>query len=378
MSRPLVVLSLEPWDDVWRRNQYLVDGLLARDPGLRVLFVEPASDPVHDALSRRRPRRGAGLRSVPGRPRLQRLQLTKPLPRALGPASDRWLVHGLRRAVRRLGLHDPVLWVNDPGWAPALRTGWPALYDITDDWVLADRGGRTARRTHDNDAYLLAHAAEVVVCSTGLAASKGRVREVTLVPNAVDLARYREPSDRPADLPPGPVAVYVGTLHEDRTDVALVVATGAALADVGGTLVLVGPDALTPENRALLHSSPGVGVLGPRPYQTIPSYLQHAGALVVPHVVDAFTDSLDPIKLYEYLAVGRPVVSTPVAGFRDAEDDGVVVASGAAFTSAVHDLLAAPWTPSRQVDVPTWDDRVAAVEAVLARIPGHSGRGPSE
>ena len=48
-----------------------------------------------------------------------------------------------------------------------------------------------------------------------------------------------------------------------------------------------------------------------------------------------FTDSLDPIKLYEYQAVGRPVVSTPVAGFRDADDPRVTVASGDAFAAAV-------------------------------------------
>ena len=37
----LVVVSLEAWDQVWRRNQHLVSRLLARDPSLRVLFVEP-------------------------------------------------------------------------------------------------------------------------------------------------------------------------------------------------------------------------------------------------------------------------------------------------------------------------------------------------
>ena len=39
-----------------------------------------------------------------------------------------------------------------------------------------------------------------------------------------------------------------------------------------------------------------------------------------------FTDSLDPIKLYEYQAVGRPVVSTPVAGFREVAGERIVVA----------------------------------------------------
>ena len=42
----LVVVSLERWDDVWRRNQHLVAGLLQRDPDLRVLFVEPPADPA--------------------------------------------------------------------------------------------------------------------------------------------------------------------------------------------------------------------------------------------------------------------------------------------------------------------------------------------
>ena len=62
----LVVISLERWDDVWRRNQHLVAGLLDADPELRVLFVEPPADPTHDLRSGRRPRFGARLREVPG------------------------------------------------------------------------------------------------------------------------------------------------------------------------------------------------------------------------------------------------------------------------------------------------------------------------
>ena len=56
----LVVVSLEAWDDVWRRNQHLVSRMLDGDPGLRVLFVEPPADPLHDLASRRRPSRAFG------------------------------------------------------------------------------------------------------------------------------------------------------------------------------------------------------------------------------------------------------------------------------------------------------------------------------
>ena len=53
----LVVISLEVWDEVWRRNQHLIAGLLRTGRVDRVLFVEPAVDIVHDLRSRRRPER---------------------------------------------------------------------------------------------------------------------------------------------------------------------------------------------------------------------------------------------------------------------------------------------------------------------------------
>src|SRR5690606_6370135 len=98
----------------------------------------------------------------------------------------------------------------------------------------------------------------------------------------------------------------------------------------GATLVLVGPNRLTTEHASFL-TQEGAVILGGRAFDEVPAYLQHAGALVVPHLVNPFTDSLDPIKLYEYLAVGRPVVSTPVAGFRDLTGPGIHAVAPAEF-----------------------------------------------
>ena len=99
-------------------------------------------------------------------------------------------------------------------------------------------------------------------------------------------------------------------------------------------------------------------------------YLQHADVLVVPHVVTEFTDSLDPIKLYEYQAVGRPVVSTPVAGFRDADDPRITIASGDAFAAAVAAAVpaASRFPDGADAAVADWSDRVSAMAAVLRRL----------
>ncbi|WP_454051171.1 glycosyltransferase [Cellulomonas sp. Marseille-Q8402] len=374
--RDLVVLSLEPWDEVWRRNQHLVAGLLAADPGLHVLFVEPAVDHLHDLRRGASPTVGRRLRRLgphDGAPagRAWAYRPTKWLPRRLDPAGDDRRARGVGRMAHRLGMTDPLLWVNDPDGAAVLRTtGWRALYDVTDDWLRAVREPAELDRIRAAEQVLVERCAEVVVCSPALARAKGASRPVTLLTNAVDVDGYRTPAERPADLPDGDYALYVGTLHPDRLDVDACLRLATHLRATGARLVLVGPPLLDPLDLTRLDAA-GAVVLGARPASLVPAYLQHAGVLVVPHVVDGFTDSLDPIKLYEYLAVGRPVVATPVAGFRDQPADRVTTASPQNLADAVVRVLAehrAPGLGPAPADVPRWSDRVREMAAVLDRV----------
>lgn len=373
-GQDLVVISLEPWDRVWRRNQHLLAGLVRADPSLRVLVVEPGLDPAHGLRTGRAPRTGRGLRRGPHLPgvdpdALWLLEPTKVLPRRLDPHQDQRWADRVRSAAEHLGLTRPALWVNDPQGALVMqRTGWPTLYDITDDWLEADRDTATLTRLAAHEASLMDDAAEVVVCSQTLVATKSATRPVTLVHNAVDTVTSSRPTARPDDLPAGPVAVYVGTLHADRLDIDLCAHTALALTGQG-TVVLVGPDSLAQAEQDRLDAA-GVVRLGWKDRRVVPAYLQHADALLVPHVVDEFTDSLDPIKLYEYRAVGRPVISTPVAGFRDAAGDRLRVVDTADFPDAVAAALPATDTYPTGVDhdVPTWEDRVREMAAVIDRV----------
>lgn len=374
--RELVICSLESWDEVWRRNQLLVAELLELEPNLRVLFVEPPVDALHELLERHRLRFGHGRsRPRPGAAleRVVTLQATKWLPRVLGPFADRSLASGVEHAAREIGLSSPLLWVNDPAYAAVVeRTGWPTLYDVTDDWLLASCTERERERRYRNEAFLLARAREVVVCSPRLVQSKGRHRHVRLVPNAVDADWIRTPARRPPDLPDGPVACYVGTLHPERLDVDLCVGLARHL-DGRGTLLLVGPDELDPRARQRLAGEPGIMLTGPRAHDEVPGYLQYADVLVVPHLCAPFTESLDPIKAYEYRAVGRPVVATPVAGFRGLGHP-VILSEGRAFFDAV--LTRLPGTPPPPdllplpPGLPTWRSRAEAMRDALRSVAG--------
>ena len=83
---------------------------------------------------------------------------------------------------------------------------------------------------------------------------------------------------------------------------------------------------------------PSIHLLGARPYDQVPAFLQHADVVVIPHLVNPFTESLDPIKAYECLAAGRPTVATPVAGFRELGPP-VVIADRERFVEAVSAAL---------------------------------------
>lgn len=360
----LVVCSLEPWDEIWRRNQFLVDALLRRLPALRVLFVEPAVDLPYELAHHRRPP-ATGLRSLRADNRMWAYRPRKLLPRRLaGDAVDRSAARRVRKIADQLGLIRPVLWVNDASYAPLARqVAWPVLYDVTDDWTVTVTAERHLARYRADDDALLRRADVVTVVSANLAASRGATRPVVLLPDAVDLTDFRRPQPRPADLPAGPVTVYVGTLHEDRLDVALTERLAATIAPT--PVVLVGPNCLHHDSEHRLARA-GCRILGPRPYSTIPAYYQHADLVVIPHAVNRFTESLDPIKGYECLAAGVPTLATPVAGLRDLGPP-IEVATPDTFPDRAAALLAD--LPPRQVtSVPDWAQRADQLLELLGTL----------
>ncbi len=365
----MVCCSLEAWDDVWRRNQFLVREILESRPGLRILFVEPPVDVLWSSLHDKRVP-PSGTRTIAGFERVTAYRPRKWLPRRLAPGVDGRLSRRVELRARRLGFRNPVLWVNDSSYADlAEKSGWPVVYDVTDDWTLASRSERERRRQVANDQRLMALAREVVVCSPALASTRGAARPVSLIPNGVDVDHFQAARDRPADLPGGRIVLYSGTAATDRLDVELCVDLARSL-PADSTLVFVGPNACHPQVTRRLVAA-GAVFLGPRSYADIPGYMQHAELIVVPHVVTPFTESLDPIKAREIMAAGSRCVATPVAGFRDLGFP-VTIASRKAFVRTVTEaLMAKPEARCHkagpgEVDV-SWTSRAAEFLAALDR-----------
>lgn len=134
-----------------------------------------------------------------------------------------------------------------------------------------------------------------------------RPRALTHVPNGVQIDHFLNGA---ATLPaeyrsiPAPRAVYVGAV-EEWLDVALLADVARSLPDV--SFVLIG------DGRAILEPLRGmanVHILGRRPYAQVPAYLKHASVGLIPFKPSRLVRAVNPIKLYEYMACGLPVVAT--------------------------------------------------------------------
>ena len=212
---------------------------------MRLLFVELSVDVSWSILHGRLPRlqrmRSVGdTRSAVGAHAAQVVAPTGLAPGLTGRSAGQVV-----RAARRLHLDNPVLWINDSDYAGlAEATGWPSVYDVTDDWTLGFDDPRTTSRQRENDQRMLEVADQVVVCSSVLAGTRGRTRSVHLIPNGVDVDHFRSPRSRPADLPSGRIVLYTGTLVGSRLDLPLCVELARRLVGVA-SLVFVGPSSLT-------------------------------------------------------------------------------------------------------------------------------------
>lgn len=135
------------------------------------------------------------------------------------------------------------------------------------------------------------------------------------VPNGVDLHHFQSVAVATSDVPPemqGETAIlgYVGHINWRMNFEIL---SALALRFPKARVVLVGP-AETPRDQAALHqlsaSNPNVEWLGPRHVMDLPAYVRSIDVCLIPFKVTPETQTMLPLKLFEYLAVGRPVVAT--------------------------------------------------------------------
>ncbi|WP_081001162.1 glycosyltransferase [Pseudomonas brassicacearum] len=294
------------WAARFQRPQQLMNQFASN--GYRVFYIVPSSVPEQGQLYR--------LTSVA--PNIFEVALQRDVQEAyyekvVTPENHQALLLAMAALVADMQIRTALSVVHIAYWSPvalSLRTmhGWRILYDCMDDW---DGFPNIGEQLLSEEKTLIVQA-DLVTVSAALLYHKWCAHNprCVLVRNAVDFAFFRQhcfTNDVLSGLA-GPVIGYYGALAQ-WLDYPLL----AALADKRPewNFILVGD--IFVDDLAGLEHKPNVQLLGRKPYSQMPLYLDHFDACLIPFRLYNVTHAVDPVKFYEYISAGKPVISTPLA-----------------------------------------------------------------
>jgi glycosyltransferase involved in cell wall biosynthesis len=376
----ILSFALDRWDDVPRCRHHVISRLASSN---RVLFV---SQPSHIRnIFRRSWHEQRGLTQVS-----ENLFAYVPpgwLPYTDGyPLLNRFLAAlrnlAVRRRMRQLGMHHPVLYIWHPFFADVVGRFGERLvvYHCYDEY--ASFGGSDRARVTARERRVLEAADVVFAVSEGLCRLKAELNPNThVVHNGVDYQLFAAAQAPDTPLAPelrrisGPVIGCVTRVVPEYFDAPLLREIFTRRPE--WSLVVVGPILMSSGAAAeaveALKALPNVHLLGRRAFKDLPSYLKGFHACLIPYVLSENKLLADPLKLYEYLAAGKPIVSKPlplpswtrdVVAMADGVDEWIEAIDCAMRTDSAEKIA------RRQAlaRANTWDERVQQISRAIADL----------
>ena len=367
----IVWLQSPPWDGLWTRQNHFALRL-ARE-GAQILYVE---NPV--AIRTRLKAGDAGRAPRVVAPGITVMPLPLQIPGGrdvdwIGRLNGRRFAGAVNAWLKAHGWDDYLVWCRVPQALHALVHLRPraVVYDVTDDYEFYARSYGERALTTRLEAGMAGRAAQVFTTTDALAQKLSALTTapVTVVPNGADASFFQTPDgpDPLGDLP-HPRIGYVG-LVADWMDFELLARLGRRWP---GQVVIVGP--VKPEAQARFDAVPGLVRVGGVPQSRVPAYLHAFDVCIVPHVISELRHRADPLKIVEYLATGKPVVSVALRPLEALRPQVDTAATHDEFLALVEARLADPrddLAPLRRATAAArdWDTLYQRVADGLARLP---------
>ncbi|MES9856592.1 MAG: glycosyltransferase [Sedimenticola sp.] len=265
--------------------------------------------------------------------------------------------------VERASLNKPILWASLPTAVDmAGRFDESALvYYCGDDFsALAGVDHRVVVQRERE----LVERSDLIMAASEVLANRFPAETTQVLPHGVDFELFSTPSQRAADLPDDgrPIAGFYGSLSE-WLDRSLLMQVIRQLPE--WHFVFIGKADIDMSDLQRLHN---VTLLGPRPHHKLPGYSQHWDVSLLPFVDNPQIRACNPLKLREYLATGRPVVSTEFPAALTYQGLVQVVSSAEEMTRAIRSSRYDSDAGNRQAAVTghTWQARAEQVSRWLA------------
>jgi glycosyltransferase involved in cell wall biosynthesis len=234
----------------------------------------------------------------------------------------------------------PVGWFYSASFSPLLSYFEfdQVIYDCMDELALF-KGA--SKHLIEQEKYLIAHVDTLFTGGKSLYESKKQMHQnVHCFPSSVDYDHFvkaKNGIESPRDIQhiSTPIVGYFGVIDE-RIDLKLLEDTALKCPNV--SFVMIGPLAKIEDNE--LPKLDNIHYLGMKTYQELPNYLKHFDIAMMPFALNEATKFISPTKTLEYMASGKPIISTKITDVvRDYQHCVHLIDSSEDFTSGIQDLI---------------------------------------
>ena len=270
------------------------------------------------------------------------------------------------------GIEDAVCLTQLPFWSPLAfaaqeKWGWKVVYDCLDEHSGFSTTSKTVLR---HEGPLIARS-DLVVATSRVLYNKafGRAKQIVLLPNAADFEHFNQPAPlRPLSDLPKPIIGYYGAIS-GWFDIEMV--RNAAVARPHWQFVLIG--STIGADVSSLDKLANVHLLGEQHYASLPGYLHQFDVACIPFLRNPLTEAANPVKFYEYLSAGKPVVALDLPELEPYREYFYPVRSVADFVPQVeaalkersHDKVQARVEFARRN---TWPDRYKELDSAIKQL----------
>lgn len=320
-GKNIICISSIDWDFIWQTHQEIMSTLAKS--GNRVLFIENTGvrSPVLSDARRLWKRflnwkKGfKGIRKI-GENLYVYSPLILPFPYSkIAVSINKFLMLSvIERWMDIMEFHDPVVWtfLPTPITLSILDPLGPGIviYHCVDDLTSSSKG---ARRVEKAEVEVIKRANLIFTTSRKLYHRCASLnKETHLFPSGVNIETFKKIREREIDIPhdmrgiTGPIIGYIGGLHK-WVDIELVKKMALSRQDI--SFVLIGPKQTDLQGIGKLDN---VHILGEKDGNDLPKYVRFFDAGMIPYKITSYTEHVYPAKINEYLAMGKPVISTRI------------------------------------------------------------------
>ncbi|GIP44130.1 glycosyl transferase [Paenibacillus sp. J45TS6] len=251
----------------------------------------------------------------------------------------------IKHYVKKLNFTNYILWTYNPISQPLLNKGEvTSVYHCVDE--VSVQPGMPEEVIREQELLLVKNVDIVFATSQSLYEKRKSINTATYYSaNVADFDHFSQARTKKYEIPmelkklQGPIIGFIGAISGYKLDYQLIYEIAQSNPDKNFVFIGQVGEGDPKTNVSLIQQLKNVYLIGPKPYEELPRYLRHFDVCLLPNNLNEYTKNMFPMKFFEYLAAGKPVVMTPLHALQEYYHLCYVAKNPKEFSESINDAL---------------------------------------